>query len=110
MIAGDFFCFYWVDGIFMDADIDKQTLREVEQCLQDAGYNYKYEHVVDFEAWREADKIFVKMIKNGEPKQYCYRDPNFASNFREVLKAISEEQNLTNNEKETSSSHSVQLP
>ena len=107
-IAGDFFCFYWVDGIFMDANIDKKTLREVEQCLQDAGYKYKYEHVIDFEAWREADKVFVKMIKNGEPKQYCYRDPNFASNFKNVLKAISEEQDLTNNEK--TDSNSIQLP
>jgi hypothetical protein len=106
MIAGEHFCFYWVDGIFVDAKIDKQTLKELEQCLQDAGYKYKYENVENFEAWREAEKIFVKMIKNGEPKQYCYRDPNFGSNFRQVLQDISQ-QKLTNNEKEITDSDTI---
>jgi hypothetical protein len=91
MIAGDYFCFYWVDGIFIDKRIDKQTLQEIELCLQDAGYKYKYEKVENFKAFRDRDKIHVNMVKNGEPKNYVFKDTNFAQNFHEMLNMISAE-------------------
>lgn len=89
MIAGDYFCFYWVDGIFVDKRIDKQSLQEIELCLQDAGYKYKYEKVENFKAWRHEDKVHVQMIKNGEEKKYCWRDVNFKNNYREMLEKLS---------------------
>lgn len=88
MLAGEHFCFYWVDGIFIDKRIDKQSLKEIELCLQDAGYKYKYEKVENFRAYRVDEKIHVNMIKNGEEKNYCFKDTNFSSNFHEMLNQI----------------------
>ena len=69
MLSGEYFCFYWVDGIFVDHKIDKQALKDIETCLQDAGYKYKYEKVESFKAGRNHDKIYIKMVKNGEEKK-----------------------------------------
>lgn len=87
-IAGDDFCFYWVDGIFVDHRIDKHKLNDIELCLQDAGYSYKYEKCENFSAYRDEDKVYVSMIKNDEPKNYCFRDPNFMRNYRDMLERI----------------------
>jgi hypothetical protein len=105
-IAGEHFCFYWVDGIFLDHGIDKQTLQELENYLWDSGFKFKYEKVENFHAWREEEKIFVNMVKNGEAKSYCYRDPNFARNYRTLLESLSNERQ--GNEEE-SAPDSVQL-
>lgn len=83
--AGDYFTFYWVDGIFIDHKIDKQRLANVEQILQDAGFAYKYEKVVNFKAYRKEDRVYISMNKNGEEKNYCYKDPSMARNYREML-------------------------
>jgi hypothetical protein len=91
MLAGEHFCFYWVDGIFVDKRIDKQSLAEIELCLQDAGYKYKYEKVENFRAYRVEEKIYVNMVKNGEEKQYVFKDTNFASNYHEMLNTIASE-------------------
>lgn len=101
-IAGDYFCFYWVDGIFIDHRIDKQTLAQIELCLQDGGFKYKYEKCENFKAHRDSDKVYVSMVKNGEPKNYCFRDANLSNNFRDVLERIRNEGvNLTNYEQQT---------
>lgn len=87
-IAGKDYCFHWVDGIFVDHRIDKQKLKDIELCLEDAGYSYKYEKCENFSAYRDGDKVHVSMTKNDEPKNYCFRDPNFMRNYLEMLERI----------------------
>ena len=66
-------------------------MAEIELCLQDAGYKYKYEKVENFRAYRVEEKIYVNMVKNGEEKQYVFKDTNFASNYHEMLNTIASE-------------------
>jgi hypothetical protein len=91
-LAGEHFCFYWVDGIFIDYRIDKQTLQEIENFLWDSGFAFKYENVENFRAHRSDEKIYITMVKNGIDKQYCYRDPNFSRNYRNLLEQLTNAQ------------------
>ena len=69
-LLGSKFIFYWVDGVFFDADTSPEIIQEIESYLTELGYNYKYEIVEDFKLKFDEKKVMISMIKNGKPKQY----------------------------------------
>lgn len=90
-IAGDYFLFYWVDGIFLKPGIPKKRLAEITQIFAEQGYYYKYENVKDFSIIRDNDKLHINMIKNGEHKPYVMYDKNLARNFTKLLEQLEDE-------------------
>ena len=92
-IAGDYFLFYWVDGIFLKPGIPKKRLAEITRIFAEQGYYYKYENVTDFTIVRDNDKLFINMIKNGEHKPYIMYDKNLARNFTKLLESLENEKN-----------------
>lgn len=75
-LLGKSYIFHWVDGIFFDFDTDPKIINQIEQYLEEKGYDYKYEKVEDFKVEVDDKKIMIKMIKNGVAKQYTIGKDN----------------------------------
>ena len=84
-LAGDYFLFYWVDGIFMKQDIPLKLLDEIETVFLNKKYDVKYESVKDLEWKREGDSVVITMNKNGENKRYAFKDRNYSKNFDALM-------------------------
>lgn len=84
-LAGDYFLFYWVDGIFLKYDIPVELLNEIEAVFLDKKYAVKYEAVKDLVWTRDGDSVVITMNKNGEDKRYAFKDRNYSKNFDQVM-------------------------
>lgn len=71
---GNYFYFYWVDGIFFKSNTPKHIIKKVESIFEYMGYPFKYEDITYFQykVNPEDDNIYVNVIKNNEPKQYVW--------------------------------------
>jgi len=93
-IAGSYYLFHWVDGIFMRNDIPVTQLQEIENLLSEFGYKYKYEKVVNFDLKRQKQILSITMNKNGEFKEYKFNDPNQQENFECLVQCLEELETL----------------
>lgn len=84
-LAGDYFLFYWVDGIFLKYDIPVDLLNEIEAVFLEKNYAVKYESVKDLVWTREDDSVVITMNKNGEAKRYAFKDRNYSKNFDQLM-------------------------
>ena len=84
-IAGDFYMFHWVDGIFIKSEIPIDLLDEIEALFLHNNYAVKYESVKDVEWKREEDSVIITMNKNGENKRYAFKDRNYSKNFDALM-------------------------
>lgn len=84
-VAGEYYLFHWVDGVFIKYDIPINKLQEIEKVMESYGYNYKYEKVINFQLKRIKDIITIKMNKNGEDKEYKFNDTNKQENFKTLV-------------------------
>jgi len=84
-MLGKKFIFYWVDGIFFDANTDKKTIQNIENYLTDLGYKYKYEDVQDFKMNVDERKLSLRMIKNGDIKVYTVGKDNVGEYIKKYI-------------------------
>lgn len=84
-MAGDYFLFYWVDGIFLKYDIPTPLLDEIEALFLQRDYAVKYESVKNLEWKREDETVIITMNKNGENKRYAFKDRNYSKNFDALM-------------------------
>jgi hypothetical protein len=84
-IAGDFYLFHWVDGIFLKYDIPVELLDQIEAVFLHKNYAVKYESVKDLEWKREEESVVITMNKNGENKRYAFKDRNYSKNFDSLM-------------------------
>ena len=84
-MAGDYFLFYWVDGIFLKYDIPVRLLSEIEAVFLQGDYAVKYESVKNLEWKREDETVIITMNKNGENKRYAFKDRNYSKNFDALM-------------------------
>lgn len=84
-MAGDYFLFYWVDGIFLKYDIPVELLDQIEAVFLHKNYAVKYESVKDLEWKREDESVVITMNKNGENKRYAFKDRNYSKNFDTLM-------------------------
>lgn len=88
-IADDCYLFHWVDGIFIDANIDEKRLKAIEMVFKRKNYEIKYETIESIKIWREEDDLWVDMVKNGDHKVFSFIDRNFQKNINSLLEAMS---------------------
>lgn len=84
-LLGKKYIFHWVDGIFFDYQTDPKTVKEIEEYLNEKGYQYKYEDVKDFKVETDENKMILKMIKNGVAKQYTIGKDNVSKDLNKQL-------------------------
>lgn len=89
-IAGDYYLFHWVDGVFIDAALPLKKLKAIENVFKKRNYMYKYEIVENMKVWREDDDIWVDMVKNGESKKFSFIDRNFQKNIQSLLESLAD--------------------
>ena len=89
-IADEFYLFHWVDGIFIDGNIDKKKLAQIENVFKKYNYAIKYEQIDYLKIWREDDDIWVDMLKNGEQKLFSFIDRNLQKNVTALLEALAD--------------------
>ena len=89
-IAGEFYLFHWVDGIFIDNTIDDKKLKAIERVFTKANYEIKYEQIENIKIWREDDDIWVDMVKNGDHKVFSFIDRNLQKNVTSLLEALAD--------------------
>lgn len=87
-ISGDYYLFHWVDGIFIRNDIPVKDLQRIERTLENYGYKYKYEKVVNLSVKRQKEILSIAMNKNGEDKEYKFNDPNHQTNFENLVQCL----------------------
>ena len=100
-IADECYLFHWVDGIFIDGNIDKKKLVQIENVFKKCNYAIKYEQIDYLKIWREDDDIWVDMLKNGEQKLFSFIDRNLQKNVTALLEA------LANNYESKSTTHTL---
>jgi hypothetical protein len=72
-ILGNYFVFYWVDGIFFRFDTPKHIVKRVEDLLMHSGYNYRYEKIENFMYQNIDGDVRTMFLKNGELKEMSFR-------------------------------------
>jgi len=89
-ILGDYFLYYWVDGVFFKKETPKRLVNKVEQYLQEEGYPYAWELCYNFDYFRHDGNVKVKMIKGGVRKEWNFKDSNFEDQLvKDYLYALS---------------------
>lgn len=90
-ILGDYFLYYWVDGVFFKKETPLKRIQEVEAYLQSEGYPYAWEMCYNFDYFKHDGNIKVKMIKGGVRKEWNFKDSNFEDSLvKNYLKYASE--------------------
>lgn len=84
-LLGEDFIFYWVDGVFFNYNTPPEKVQAIEEFLTESGYDYKYENVQDFKIEVDDKKLMLKMVKNGDPKQYIVGKDNVGESVKTYL-------------------------
>ena len=96
-LLGNYFIFYWVDGVFFSEETPKEMIKEVEHFLLELGYRYKYEAVRDFSIDSTKKSLIIKMNKNNEFKQYSINHDNVGDSVKNyLLKGIKQQETAPN--------------
>jgi hypothetical protein len=76
-ILGDYFLYYWVDGVFFKKETPTRLIVQVEEYLKSENYPYAWEMCYNFDYFRHDGNVKVKMIKSGVRKEWNFKDSNF---------------------------------
>lgn len=75
-IAGDYFIYFWVDGIYLKEDTPPWTIDQIKNFLTENKYEYHYDNLKDFELKRNGEYLEINFIKEEEKKQFKFPDKN----------------------------------
>jgi hypothetical protein len=75
-ILGDYFLYYWVDGVFFKKETPQKRIQEVESYLTSEGYPYSWELCYNLDYFKHDGNVKVKMIKGGVRKEWNFKDSN----------------------------------
>lgn len=80
-ILGDYFLYYWVDGVFFKKETPLKKIKEVESYLTSENYPYNWELCYNLEYFRHDGNVKVKMMKGGVRKEWNFKDANLEDKF-----------------------------
>jgi len=90
-ILGDYFLYYWVDGVFFKKETPQKRIEEVEAYLNSEGYPYAWELCYNLDYFRHEGNVKVKMIKGGVRKEWNFKDSNLEDSLvTNYLKDVSQ--------------------
>ncbi len=73
-ILGQYFIFYWVDGIFFKKNTPRHLIQKVQDHLTELGYRYSYEVCREFLFENNDGNCRVLLVKDDELKDYRFAD------------------------------------
>lgn len=90
-ILGDYFLYYWVDGVFFKKETPTKLIVQVEEYLKSERYPYAWEMCYNFDYFRHDGNVKVKMIKGGVRKEWNFKDSNLEDSLiTNYLKDVSQ--------------------
>jgi hypothetical protein len=72
-ILGDYFIYYWVDGVFFREDTPQRKIDEVFKYLESINYRYTFEMVYNFDYKNEDGQCRISLDKEDEHKEWNFR-------------------------------------
>lgn len=85
-ILGDYFVFYWVDGVFFKWETPEALIIKVKKFLEQEGYRYTCEDVSNFVFAKDNDQCEIYFKKDGEAKSFLFRSSSADDHYiKEML-------------------------
>jgi hypothetical protein len=75
-ILGDYFLYYWVDGVFFKWETPQWRIDDVMAFLMSRNYNFTFEEVYDFKYVNDNGQCVISLIKDKELKEWNFRSNN----------------------------------
>ena len=97
ILKGDYFIFYWVDGIYFRSDIPDAILNKICNKIKADNYRYHFDKLEDFNIWNDGDKLFVLFKKDGKEKTFQLRDSEKEQNWRDLLQHLVNQDYISSN-------------
>tara|TARA_E500000318_G_scaffold23707_1_gene24054 strand:- start:1849 stop:2688 length:840 start_codon:yes stop_codon:yes gene_type:complete len=97
MIAGEYFIFYWVDGIYLRSDIPDSILNEITKKIKQDNYRYHFDILTEFNIWQDGDKLLVLFKKDGKEKTFQLRDSQKEENWKNLLEHLVNQDYISSN-------------
>lgn len=67
-ILGQFYIFYWVDGIYFQNDVFMSMMREIDDYFAEMDLDWSINYLTDFRCSRQGDNISFEYKKDGRMK------------------------------------------
>ncbi len=67
-ILGQFYIFYWVDGIYFQNDVPLNMMKQVDDLFSEMDLEWSINYLTDFKCKRQADNISFEYKKDGRLK------------------------------------------
>ena len=87
-IAGDYYLFHWVDGIFLEQNTPQHIVDKIITFINKEKYFCKFEKIDELIIKRDDVMIECEMIKNGEKKVYKMSDKNMLHISSQILDVL----------------------
>lgn len=90
-IAGQYYIFHWVDGIFLFPDVPGAIIDKIERTIRQCGFDITIESCRDFQWRRKNEVISLEFTKGGEKKTYKLRDVHWDDHYNQLVRSIHRE-------------------
>jgi hypothetical protein len=77
------FVFYWFDGIYFT---DPSEAEKIGRSISEAGLNFKFETLTNFELLRNKGYINISYLKEGKPKIFNIPDKHILNTLNQLNK------------------------
>lgn len=75
-ILGDYFIYYWVDGVFIRWNTPQKKIDEVFAYLESLNYKYTFQECYQFKYINRDGQCVISMYKEDEFKEWNFRSSN----------------------------------
>ena len=87
-IAGEYYLFHWVDGIFLDWYTPKNILDQIMKTIEAHDYFFSFENINECHIDRDDTIVSCRLIKNGMEKEFKFADRNMINLYNDILNVL----------------------
>lgn len=84
-IAGDYYLFHWVDGIFLEQKTPLSIIDKILSHIKRQNHFFSFETINECYIEREDTLVSCRLIKNGKEKEFKFADRNMLNLYNEIL-------------------------